>query len=422
MVNSNYNYYSVEMARNQRQRQEQQRAQQQPQQQQQRVQPQQQQASTTRKVTTAASAATTNTTPAHSYTSKDEMNFEYHYNPVAAATAKKVASKAAADKASKTSQAQESVAATSETHHTIPQEGLYEEPPRNEVFYRQQQQQYQAKKQKTQQEQQEQHQYQQPEAATTDPHDAALGTMHEQEAPMYIKGPLVGFVEIQHIPYSLGMLDDPDMVQAGMKPHRPVLRHLAVAKHARNAGIGTRLVQACERHVQMHWQMKELVLEVDDLWDEATESGTSSAVEFYRRKGYEVVYTDPESKLYDENTGEVVGQIQCRRDVMRKIFVEDGDGTTGTTKGNMHKSATAAAAAATASATETSIDALDVEYFPSYETDEENVSHSIVDDDSDETVAAAETELITDPSDGPRKKPSAVQSDPEGLNRSIFEP
>jgi GNAT superfamily N-acetyltransferase len=52
---------------------------------------------------------------------------------------------------------------------------------------------------------------------------------------------------------------------------RPVLRNLVVAEHAQNSGIGTRLVEACERHVQSHWQMKELVVEVDDLWGDQNE-------------------------------------------------------------------------------------------------------------------------------------------------------
>jgi hypothetical protein len=41
---------------------------------------------------------------------------------------------------------------------------------------------------------------------------------------------------------------------------------------------------------------------------------------FFRTKGYEVVFSDPESNRYDEESGEVIGHIQCRRDVMRKGF------------------------------------------------------------------------------------------------------
>lgn len=58
--------------------------------------------------------------------------------------------------------------------------------------------------------------------------------------------------------------------------------------------------------------------ENEDLLDHDTARRQSSSVEFFRTKGYEVVFSDPESNRYDEESGEVIGQIQCRRDVMRK--------------------------------------------------------------------------------------------------------
>lgn len=61
---------------------------------------------------------------------------------------------------------------------------------------------------------------------------------------MWVKRNMVGFVEIVYTPYSLGDLDDPDMLTAGMKPHRPVLRNLVVAEDVRHSGIGTRLLEA----------------------------------------------------------------------------------------------------------------------------------------------------------------------------------
>ncbi|KAG7350709.1 acetyltransferase GNAT domain containing protein [Nitzschia inconspicua] len=270
-------------------------------------------------------------------------------------------------------------------------------------------------------------------------HSPAAGAVHEKEAPMWVKGNLVGFVEVVHVPYSLGDLDDPDMLTAGMKPHRAVLRNLVVAKHARNSGIGTRLLEACERHVQNHWQMNELVAEVDDLWSESnngsvqepvssTESPqttvaytTPSAVSFYEKFGYEVVLSDPESKRYDEETGEITGQIQCRRDVMRKMFEgDDKSYKSVTTKGKDAKQTNFNGI----KSHQYSETALDVEYEPTGKDSKDTVQKPsrMREDINDPAPCAAE--LITDPTEGPRPSGSSskasIACDPEGPNQSIF--
>jgi ribosomal protein S18 acetylase RimI-like enzyme len=374
--------------------------------------------------------------PAHSYTSSDTINFDYQYIPNGGSPS--------------SSQSQHL-----EHHHqqqvaaTMPTEPLYEEaPPLNEAFYDQFRQRREEDFEDT--------------TAAHYSHSEATGSIHEDEAPMYVKGPLVGFVEIVHTPYSLGVLDDPDMLQAGMKPHRPLLRNLVVAEHARNAGIGSRLLEACERHVQTHWQMNELVLEVDDLWSEsspppsspdigsvdeqdtvaAAATSTPSAVEFYRKKGYEVVFSDPESKRYDEETGEVIGQIQCRRDVMRKLFGGDGDPTDVSSSKHEHSSNAYSPQTtkpmsgqdsypkSPAKQVDIAATALDVEYFATESSDTTRVTNrdtSVSGTDDDSTPCTAlETELITDPSEGPRsaatnrKSGTTVSCDPEGPNQSIF--
>jgi ribosomal protein S18 acetylase RimI-like enzyme len=348
---------------------------------------------------------------AHTYSSSDEINFEYHYNP-------NVQQKAV----------QEYGLPLDDNYQDLRHSGAYEQ--RQEGFY-------------------------------NDPmtsgyanhhsHSQTSGDVFEKDAPMYVKGPMVGFVEIVHTPYSLGILDDPDMLTAGMKPHRPVLRNLVVAKHVRNSGIGTRLLEACERHVQTHWQMTELVVEVDDLWGEGRDVVVSldggkpssmpealgetatGAVEFYIRQGYEVVFSDPESMRYDEDTGEVLGQIQCRRDVMRKLF-DNGDNTP--CEGVSSHTKAAESSKSVPSKSKISPDmtesALDVEYVAS--VSEERIHVKTVDDDrndfmSSTSEAAVEVELITDPSEGPKSSAgksgsptTPISCDPEGPNKSIFNP
>jgi hypothetical protein len=41
-------------------------------------------------------------------------------------------------------------------------------------------------------------------------------------------------------------------------------------------------------------------------------------LDFFRAKGYEVVFSDPEKRQCDYSSGELTGEIQCRRHVMRK--------------------------------------------------------------------------------------------------------
>jgi ribosomal protein S18 acetylase RimI-like enzyme len=285
---------------------------------------------------------------------------------------------------------------------------------------------------------------------------AAAAVHDKSDAPttaLWVKGNMVGFVEIVYSPYSLGDLDGPDMLNAGMKPYRPVLRNLVVDENARNSGIGSRLLEACERHVQIHWQMKELVVEVDDLWggDNNHHQGShhslkqeqdqnmschdtprqTSAVEFFRKKGYDVVLSDPESNRYDEETGEVMGQIQCRRDVMRKSLTGHDETTVSSHTPNQAANASPPNDTSTSKSVPPTEEwfrtAVDVEYTPT-EIDSHGASSlrsksSTREDINDPTLTTAE--LITDLNDGPRRRrqtsrQTVVACDPEGPNQSIF--
>lgn len=172
------------------------------------------------------------------------------------------------------------------------------------------------------------------------------GITDESSENCYVRGDLLGFVEVTQRPYGLGgaaaieasllegnSLDDAvddnldinnnnnnnidnfiDMNNSNSggqssQSMRPVLTNLAVLKESRKYGIGSKLLDACEEHVLSIWKMNEIVLEVEDYND--------SGLEFYQRRGYEVLFSDPASRRYDIK-GFWLNKVRCRRDIMRK--------------------------------------------------------------------------------------------------------
>ena len=134
----------------------------------------------------------------------------------------------------------------------------------------------------------------------------------------YVRGELVGFVEVTQRPYGLG---DPSASGVQLRtnaynPRRPVLTNLSVRAAARGAGVGSQLVKVAEEAVQKQWSMDEMILEVED--DNVT------AQQFYQRRGYQVLFEDPASRRYD-TTGLFLQQIRCKRIVMRKDLLVNGD-------------------------------------------------------------------------------------------------
>ena len=145
----------------------------------------------------------------------------------------------------------------------------------------------------------------------------------------FVRGKLLGFVEITQRPYGIGKQneepkeifididgtrrdeDGVEVPEADPRPLRPVLTNLAVRKDARKYGIGSKLLDACEDHGRKNWKLNEIILEVEDY--------NSNALEFYRKRGYEVLFSDPASRRYDVQ-GLWLRKVRCRRDVMRKVF------------------------------------------------------------------------------------------------------
>lgn len=154
---------------------------------------------------------------------------------------------------------------------------------------------------------------------------------YEEGDVLYVRGPLVGFVEVSNIPYNLGRVEDLEYAKAGMRsPKRPLVSHLAVERRARNSGIGSQLLEACERHVQVQWNAKEIILEVEENDDNGSIglesdtvglSGSVAVINYLNRRGYEVLFAEPSSQRYDPETGGVLEQIQHRKDVMHKFLV-----------------------------------------------------------------------------------------------------
>jgi len=153
----------------------------------------------------------------------------------------------------------------------------------------------------------------------------------DEDDDYYVRGDLLGFVEITQRPYGLGntLEDSPsssspssseivtteyDTLGGGVNdiPMRPVLTNLAVLRGARRYGIGSKLVDACEMHVRKRWNMNEIVLEVEDY--------NTKGLEFYRRRGFEILFSDPASRRYDINSSFWLKKVRCRREIMRKVY------------------------------------------------------------------------------------------------------
>jgi ribosomal protein S18 acetylase RimI-like enzyme len=145
----------------------------------------------------------------------------------------------------------------------------------------------------------------------------------------YVRGELLGFVEITQRSYGLGEVAAAATIESSSsspplsnlmeglssltkeRQMRPVLTNLAVLKDSRKYGIGSKLLDACEEHIVDNWKMNEIILEVEDYND--------GGLEFYKRRGYEVLFSDPASRRYDIQ-GFWLSKVRCRRDIMRKVI------------------------------------------------------------------------------------------------------
>jgi ribosomal protein S18 acetylase RimI-like enzyme len=132
----------------------------------------------------------------------------------------------------------------------------------------------------------------------------------------YVRGQVLGFVEVTQRPYGLGEskvgFDEESKInlrKSDFYEKRPILTNLSVDYDARKSGLGSRLVDICEQEVLRDWNMKEIILEVED--------DNMNALRFYQKRGYRVLFEDPASRQYDVS-GLWLKQVRCSRQVMYK--------------------------------------------------------------------------------------------------------
>jgi len=149
----------------------------------------------------------------------------------------------------------------------------------------------------------------------------------------YAKGEVMGFVEVTKREYALPYELDEQSRSNNNNQHfmlatnpfqsmqptkdrkRPILTNLSVCAEARKSGVGSKLVEWCERTVMKEWSTYEIVLEVED--------DNENAKRFYRKRGYEWLYDDPTSRRYDLS-GLWLREVRCKRNVMRKLLAPAG--------------------------------------------------------------------------------------------------
>lgn len=152
--------------------------------------------------------------------------------------------------------------------------------------------------------------------------DAGFGgngaSMNKNDGELYVRGDLIGFVEVSHEPYTFGQFEqDQSILDAKFIPHRSVLRNLVVSKDYQRAGVGSKLVEEVEKHVRQHFNLYEVICEFDHLsvattaptasvLDASNNDATLDAMKFFMDRGYEVMFTEPET------------DSTVRRDVLRK--------------------------------------------------------------------------------------------------------
>lgn len=109
---------------------------------------------------------------------------------------------------------------------------------------------------------------------------------------MYAMGEIIGFCEVSEKNFGLGDTFDAGRRKDKIKKPRPYLSNLSVVPNARQSGVGGALLDACEGAVRK-WNANhsEIVLQVEE--------DNQTAIQFYRRRGWEFVFADPTCRRYD---------------------------------------------------------------------------------------------------------------------------
>lgn len=119
-----------------------------------------------------------------------------------------------------------------------------------------------------------------------------------------VAGEIIGYCEMMEKKFDLGgnFEGEPEEVKANdneteeekevEEKLRPYLGNLSVVKYARRSGVGSKLMDEGEQVVR-EWDAghTEIVLQVEE--------DNPSAIQFYKRRGWEFVFADPTCRRYD---------------------------------------------------------------------------------------------------------------------------
>jgi len=162
-----------------------------------------------------------------------------------------------------------------------------------------------------------------------------LSSSFENSGDQYVPSELIGFCEINarrfpllstklnmyyddvenKIVYTTNSLSQKRNKDVALGlPFRPILSNLAVKKTARGSGVGSQLLSACEDIILLDWDIPnrmELILQVEE--------DNPNAVEFYKKRGYQVMYSDPATRRFDVS-GIFLRRVRSTKICMRKAL------------------------------------------------------------------------------------------------------
>jgi len=150
----------------------------------------------------------------------------------------------------------------------------------------------------------------------------------KQQNQDFVRGPVLGFVEVTQRHFGIGKIEEDSdderedefaqnifsnksFKKAVSPEKRPILTNLSVRSTVRRSGVGSKLVEACEQAVLREWKKSEIILEVED--------DNKLAQEFYKNRGYKLLFEDPSSRRYDLS-GLWLKEVRCKHQVYRKAI------------------------------------------------------------------------------------------------------
>ena len=129
------------------------------------------------------------------------------------------------------------------------------------------------------------------------------------------RGKILGFVDITEKNFGFGEELEMELSGDSTVTKRPVLTNLAVVAKARKSGVGSKLVEACEKAV-LAWcppmaskKHSEIVLQVEET--------NSNAQRFYEKRGYKVLFADPSCRRLD-SSGILLRKVRTTKICFRK--------------------------------------------------------------------------------------------------------